>query len=65
MLNLGHLFGVLAGINKTGLLMMEAENLIHGFLPLYYQAIVVVCILHGFVGYSVRRDQWQLFLMHY
>ena len=65
MLHLGHLFGVLAGINKAGLLMMEAENLIHGFLPLYYRAIVVVCILHGFVGYSVRRDQWQLFLMHY
>ena len=45
--------------------MMEAEDLIHGFLPLYYRAIVVVCILHGFFGYSVRRDQWQLFLMHY
>jgi hypothetical protein len=46
--------------------MMEAEDLIHRFLPLNNQAIVVVCIsLHGFVGYSVRRDQWQLFLVHY
>jgi hypothetical protein len=41
MLKLSHLFGILAGINKTRLLMMEAENLIHRFLPLYYQAIVV------------------------
>jgi hypothetical protein len=66
MLKLSHLFGILAGINKTWLLMMEVEDLIHRFLPLYYQAIMVVCIsLHGFVGYSIRRDQRQLFLVHY
>lgn len=59
MLDLSHLFGILARINKTRLLMMKVEDLIHRFLPLNYHAIVVVCIaLNGFVGDSVWRDQW-------